>query len=1212
MESIKMEMKKRKSQIKIGFLILIFISPLFISVGNLDKADIDKINKNIQSAARNWESIPLQNTDGTSLYNYANILSRTILFYDANQCGDQVTENNRFNWRGDCHENDSITLTLSDGSTVDIDATGGYHDAGDHIKFGITNAYAASTLGWGFYEFRDQYEESGQDVWLLRAVKWATDYFIKCHPEPNQFVYSVGSSEDHNYWGPPELQTDERSARDVAVVTPSTPASDVCGNTAASLALMYLNYYSVDSTYAETCLQHARDLYTLGRENLGLADDNMPFYPSGSYWDDLAWGALWLYEATKEDFYYQEFLTIIGPTCMGLDTDTDLDNGINWVNQWTHCWDAVWGGVFAAASGILDHQAFKDQAKVNLDFWMTGITESPGGLAYLTDWGSLRYSTAAALCALTYYEHTNDTAYRDFGASQINYALGSNPIDRCYIVGIDETSPIHPHHDAAHGSESGFLTDPPFHKHVLYGALVGGPGVDDQHNDAIDDYVQNEVSIDYNAAIVGALAGMRKYFGTADQMPDPFPAPEDPIEAYYVQGKIELDNNERSHIIFQINNHAIHPPHYETQLSYRYFIDLSEVYDQGYSVDNINLEVTTNQDNLGKVTPYLIPFDAMNHIYYVNISYEGVALSNTKELQIGLIYSTPSFVGTWDPTNDFSHEDLTSEFSKNYKIPLYRDSVLIWGDEPYIDVIPPSKPTGLTTEVKGSAQINLNWNANIEADLSHYNIYHSLQDDFECDINTYVGQSSTLTYADTDLEAETTYYYKITAVDINDNEGIPSDVASDTTSTPDPYPPSAPQGLSEIEVTYESISLDWNDNLEVDMSKYNIYRSLSSGFICNQDSYIGMSIGSNYVDINLNSDTRYYYKVTAVDTSNNEGDPSNEISVITSSAPPANIRLQYRCTSTSDSSDRLRFDLNLFNDDEVDLLLSDVSIRYWLTSEPLLSNLVGVSDYADIGQSEISYSTGTLESFEYIEISFSTGGLIPSWLGGDGVANNFPQNSETGQMQCRIFDDVAQQLFDQTNDWSYDSSVTSFQNFLKISVYYKGVLCWGDPPTNVVDNPPSVSEPNDVEFIFGTPNMNIQWDCQDDDPDTYELYQNGILIDTQDWSSLNPIIVNLDNLAIGVYEYYIKVSDQAGNVVISAIVTVNVLDDTNPYALGDVNHDNAVNIVDALLVAQYYVGEPVNIDESLADVNLDGNINIVDALLIAQFYVGQNPSLPPQ
>jgi hypothetical protein len=60
-----------------------------------------------------------------------------------------------------------------------------------------------------------------------------------------------------------------------------------------------------------------------------------------------------------------------------------------------------------------------------------------------------------------------------------------------------------------------------------------------------------------------------------------------------------------------------------------------------------------------------------------------------------------------------------------------------------------------------------------------------------------------------------------------------------------------------------------------------------------------------------------------------------------------------------------------------------------------------------------------------------------------------------------------------------------------------------------------------------------------------------------------------------------------------------------PASLGDVNIDGRIDIVDALLVAQYYVGlVPANFNPGNADVNKSGSIDIVDALRIARFYVG--------
>lgn len=66
----------------------------------------------------------------------------------------------------------------------------------------------------------------------------------------------------------------------------------------------------------------------------------------------------------------------------------------------------------------------------------------------------------------------------------------------------------------------------------------------------------------------------------------------------------------------------------------------------------------------------------------------------------------------------------------------------------------------------------------------------------------------------------------------------------------------------------------------------------------------------------------------------------------------------------------------------------------------------------------------------------------------------------------------------------------------------------------------------------------------------------------------------------------------------------------NPVLAGDANGSGTVDIVDALMVAQYYVGiTPANFVLANADTNCDGTPDIVDALRIAQYYVGLLTSL---
>jgi len=63
--------------------------------------------------------------------------------------------------------------------------------------------------------------------------------------------------------------------------------------------------------------------------------------------------------------------------------------------------------------------------------------------------------------------------YNDFAKAQVDYALGST--GRSFVVGFGENWPQHPHHRTAHGSWYDSMNVPDYHRHVLYGALVGDP-----------------------------------------------------------------------------------------------------------------------------------------------------------------------------------------------------------------------------------------------------------------------------------------------------------------------------------------------------------------------------------------------------------------------------------------------------------------------------------------------------------------------------------------------------------------------------------------------------------------------------------------------------------------------------------------------------------------------------------------------------------------
>lgn len=184
----------------------------------------------------------------------------------------------------------------------------------------------------------------------------------------------------------------------------------------------------------------------------------------------------------------------------------------------------------------------------------------------------------------------------------------------------------------------------------------------------------------------------------------------------------------------------------------------------------------------------------------------------------------------------------------------------------------PAAPTGLAATA-GDEMVSLNWDDNSESDLDGYNVYRSTTSG-----SGYVKQNgsllSTSNYTDNSVTNSTTYYYVVTAVDVNDNE---SNYSNESSATPGDFtPPAAPTTLTAI-ADDGIVWLDWDSNGETDLAGYNIYRSTTSG---SGYTKLNGSLLNNpeYDDINVSNTITYYYVVTAVDTSSNESNYSDVVS----------------------------------------------------------------------------------------------------------------------------------------------------------------------------------------------------------------------------------------------------------------------------------------------------------------------------------------------
>ncbi len=408
--------------------------------------------------------------------NYAKLLQYSLYFYDANMCGTQVSEKVALNWRGDCHTGD--------------DADGGFHDAGDHAMFGLPQGFTASTLGWGYYEFSDAYNKTGQ----AEHLKVITDHFCEFFKKSTKldgsgnvqsFCYQKGDGdEDHAYWGPPEKQSNNRKQ-----FWTSSGASDIAAEYAAALALNYLNFGNAED------LKYAEALYKFSTQHNQVATDGPNgFYKSSGCSDEQAWAAGWLYLATKKENY-----------------KSDCASKQQQYLGWVHGWDNVGLGAACVYAHITN-----DWSKVNS--YLGGQCTNPNSYFFMDKWGSARLNAAMQMCALVATKNSS-ADYSAWAKGQMTYLLGQNPANTCFVVGFAGNSAKNAHHRAASGynsyDEMGKNEQYSSNGKVLVGALVGGPSdAGGTYRDVISDYVCNEVAVDYNAGLVGAAAGLYSIYGT--------------------------------------------------------------------------------------------------------------------------------------------------------------------------------------------------------------------------------------------------------------------------------------------------------------------------------------------------------------------------------------------------------------------------------------------------------------------------------------------------------------------------------------------------------------------------------------------------------------------------------------------------------------------------------------------------------------------------
>lgn len=633
-------------------------------------------------------------TSANSSYNYGEALQKSMFFYQVQQSG-VLPDWNEVSWRADSMTNDYVP--------------GGWYDAGDHLKFTLTNAYSATMLGWGLLQYPDGVKDCGELAEYRNNLQFALDYLVKCDLG-DKIVYMIGDgSFDHVWWGAAEMYMAKYELMKGETERPYFTCNDSCieAQMAAALCTGYLCFKDSDPDKAQEYLDHATACFERADKNRSIGDDpaERSYYKITTFYDDLFFAANWMYMATGEQKYLDLCKTDYIPN-LGKESQSD-----EYKFTWGHCWDDTQqGGTLLYAINTGD-ATWKEQFRKHLEYWTTGyggkqITHTPDGLAWLFEWGSLRHATTTAFLAYVAVDElfaddaALSTKYTKFADDTMNYCFGDNSKNFSYVVGMGDEYPQAWHHRTSSGAWNDKWSnigqtegeDAKPHAHILYGALVGGPDQQGNYSDKIGDYQYTEVAIDYNAGYTAALCAMvQKYGGTTD--PD-FPPTETPKwDEFLVKASINQSAGSYTELKVFAMNHSAWPARTVKNLSYNYYFDISELVDAGYSINDVSVRVGYDQHASDKGAISISdPIQYSGNIYYVKLSFaDGSVVMPTgqsehrSECQFRI--SIPDNIqGVWDPTNDYSYQGLTQggedAMVETPYITMYDGDTLIWGVEP--------------------------------------------------------------------------------------------------------------------------------------------------------------------------------------------------------------------------------------------------------------------------------------------------------------------------------------------------------------------------------------------------------------------------------------------------------------------------------------------------------------------------------------------------
>jgi peptidoglycan/xylan/chitin deacetylase (PgdA/CDA1 family) len=451
-------------------------------------------------------------------------------------------------WLGvKCHQLDGRTAFGPLRAGTHIDARGGWHDAGDLLKYQLTsgNATAQMLLAYALggpaarkgSRFADRVNALGDPVPngvpdLLDEARWGIDWLLNLHPAPDQLYHQVADDRDHIGFRLPQNEiadygwgkggprvvyfADGRPQGLQQFQSESTGLANLAGRYAAAMALAYQTWKDDphERHFADRCLQAGREVYELGRTHEGSQQGNSykaPYrYEETTWADDLEWGAAELLRATGERPYLDQARHY-----------AQMAGSESWMGQ-----EQAKHYQFYPFMNVGHFRLFDlvdaEFRKVLAGYYRDGIARcvragqtNPYRIGVPFIWCSNNLLVALVTQCHFYERMTGEARYRGFAARNRDWLLGRNPWGYTMFTEIGSVFPkdVHLQTTKLTGrTVRGGLVDGPVYERIFLsqrGVSITEPdplaAFHDKravYHDDIKDYVTNEPTMDGTASAI--------------------------------------------------------------------------------------------------------------------------------------------------------------------------------------------------------------------------------------------------------------------------------------------------------------------------------------------------------------------------------------------------------------------------------------------------------------------------------------------------------------------------------------------------------------------------------------------------------------------------------------------------------------------------------------------------------------------------------------